>query len=259
MTWKTRPRSNAQGLAAITVGKGPKMLLVHGVGLQGEAWGAQLDALADSFRVTAMDMPGHGASRCLPTTAVLADYTDAIVAALDTPAVVVGHSFGAMIALDMAIRYPEQVAGVAALNAIYRRDEDAKAGVRARANSLDGVSIVDPTAALERWFGSDPSPERDACRDWLCAVDPEGYRRAYTVFAHEDGPSDQGLQGLRCPALFVTGGRESNSTPLMSTAMAALAPQGKAEIFPSAAHMLPMTHAPQVNVILAQFAQRAFS
>lgn len=258
MIWTTGHRSEAGGLAVIAAGEGPVVLLIHGVGLRAEAWGAQIDVLARTCSVLAVDMPGHGDSLRLPATATLADYTDAIAATLDAPAVVIGHSFGAMIALDLAIRHPGRVAGIAALNAIYRRSAEAKAAVRARAESLDGLSMADPSATLERWFGTATSPERDACRDWLCSNDPLGYRTAYGVFASEDGPTDQGLRELHCPALFLTGGQERNSTPEMSHAMATLAPQGHTEVLHDAAHMLPMTNAPQVNAILERFVREVF-
>ncbi len=87
-------------------------------------------------------------------------------------------------------------------------------------------------------------------------MDPEGYKAAYSVFAREDGPADEALRKLSCPALFMTGGREQNSTPAMSRAMAALAPDGRAEIVADAAHMMPMTHPELVNRALLEFAER---
>ncbi|MEI4262635.1 alpha/beta fold hydrolase [Roseovarius sp. D0-M9] len=253
MTWTTQPRSEAGQLSAITAGDGQTVLLIHGVGLRAEAWGAQIAALAGFCRVQAVDMPGHGQSAALSSGAQLADFTDVIAAAINGPAVVIGHSFGAMIALDIAIRHPGKVKAVAALNAVHRRSAAAKAAVMRRAAMLDGVSAADPTATLDRWFGPVPSPEREACREWLCAVDPARYRDAYRVFAAEDGPSDEGLHSLGCPALFLTGADEPNSTPAMSRRMAALAPQGRAKIIPGAAHMLPMTHAAEVSAILEHF------
>jgi pimeloyl-ACP methyl ester carboxylesterase len=253
MTWTTRPRSRAGPLAAITYGEGPVVLLIHGVGLRAEAWCAQIDDVSRACRVVAVDIPGHGQSSALPDTAELADFTDRIVAALDEPAIVVGHSFGAMIALDMAIRHKARVKGVVALNAVYRRDAAAQAAVIARANNLDGKMIADPTATLERWFGGEPSPESNACKDWLQTVDPVGYRKAYRIFAREDGPMEADLKTLDCPALFVTGEQEPNSTPAMSKNMAALVASGRAEIFANAAHMLPMTHAAQLSGLLTTF------
>ena len=259
MTWTTRQRSKSAGRAAIVAGSGPQILLLHGVGLRAEAWGAQIDALAPSFRVIAPDMPGHGESDMTAQTLSLSDYTDAALSHVEGPVLVVGHSMGAMMALDMAHRYPDRVRGVIALNAIFERSEDAKCAVQSRAAELDGVSLTDPDVTLTRWFGSEPSAERDACADWLRNANPAGYKMAYTIFAHSDGPSRTALASLPCPALFITGSEEPNSTPAMSQTMAALAPNGHAKVIKDAAHMMPMTHAAEVNAAITTFAQEVLT
>lgn len=253
MTWTIRPRSSLGQLAAIAAGAGPKIVLIHGVGLRAEAWGAQIDALSSKYEVLAVDLPGHGDSAALGPLAKLAEYADVIAAAINAPAVVIGHSFGAMIALEIALRHPAKLHAVGALNAIHQRSDAAKAAVLSRANSLDGRTNADPDAPLTRWFGTHPSPERDACHAWLSGVDPSGYRDAYSIFAAHDGPTNEELRGLQCPALFLTGAEEPNSTPAMSRRMAALAPRGSCEIIAGAAHMLPMTHAPQANATIEEF------
>ncbi|MCT4610716.1 MAG: alpha/beta hydrolase [Pelagimonas sp.] len=256
MIWTTRPRSDFGALRAIRAGEGPLVLMIHGVGLRAEAWGAQIEALSSRCSVIAVDMPGHGESAMAEGLGGLRDYTDRIVAGLDQPACVIGHSMGAMIALDMGIRYPDKVTGVAALNAIFQRDDAAAQAVQARAGSLDGQSMADPTGTLRRWFGTTPSVAREACHRWLTEVSPAGYRAAYSIFAHEDGPDPQALGQMNCPALFLTGRDEPNSTPQMSEKMAELAPKGQAQIIENAAHMMPMTHAEQVSETLLDFAQR---
>ena len=253
MIWTIRPRSDFGNLAAIQAGEGPLVILLHGVGLQAEAWNAQIDSLASHFAVVAPDMAGHGDSAPLHGSTTLTAHSDLVASAIEQPALVVGHSMGAMIALDLAVRFPDKVRGVAALNAIYRRSPEAAAAVRERADGLDGESRPDPTGTLARWFGDEASPEAEACRAWLTAVDPQAYREAYAVFAREDGPGDADLAALACPALFCTGAAEPNSTPAMSRAMAELAPRGKAVVVPGAAHMMPMTHATEVNDILLNF------
>ncbi|MCT4369204.1 alpha/beta hydrolase [Yangia mangrovi] len=251
MTWTTRPRSDlGGGLAGIVAGaSGPRVLLIHGVGLRAEAWGAQLGALARSCRVIAVDMPGHGQSVARGESG-LADFAGRIAGVLDGPTAIAGHSMGAMIAAELARQLPEKVSGIACLNAIHRRDPAAQQAVKARAAQLDGQSNGDPEPTLNRWFGEDETPARAACRDWLSDVDPQGYRAAYRVFAEEDGPAEATLRGLACPALFMTGALEPNSTPAMSRAMAELAPQGRAAVLPDAAHMMPMTHADEVTAEL---------
>jgi len=256
MTWTTRPRSNIAGLAAITAGSGPLVVLLHGVGLRSEAWNAQIDALTAAHHVLAFDMLGHGGSPLPGPTPQLSDYIQAVAHALPERAVVVGHSMGAVIALGLAQVCPEKLRGVVALNAIYRRGLAAAAAIDARANSLDGVTIADPQATLDRWFGGEHTPARAACQTWLTSVDPAGYRAAYRAFAAQDGPSDASLAKLPCPALFMTGAEEPNSTPAMSHAMAALAREGQSIIAQGAAHMMPMTHPKEVNAALAEFLSR---
>jgi len=253
--WDTRQRADLGGLSAIVSGTGPPMLLIHGVGLRAEAWAGQIDALSSEFTTIAVDLLGHGGSALPDRDLSLADYTNAFAATLDSPTVVVGHSMGAMIALDLAIRFPERVRGVAALNAIHQRSAMARAAVVARAARLDGVGRADPTETLDRWFGSAPSQARDAARTWLGEVNPAGYAMAYRVFADEDGADPQDLKMLTCPALYLTGSDEPNSTPAMSHRMADLTPMGRSIIIDGAAHMMPMTHVDLVNAALLDFAR----
>ncbi|MEC8295319.1 MAG: alpha/beta hydrolase [Pseudomonadota bacterium] len=277
MTWKTQPRSDFGPLQAITVPasngsssqqngsaeKGPLAILLHGVGLRAEAWAAQIPVLSDlGFDVLAPDMPGHGQSAFTPLDNVQG-YAELLGIALtqqtpDRDCLLIGHSMGAMIALELAQQHAKQCIGVIAMNAIFQRETPARAAVAARAAQLDGVSLPDPSPTLTRWFGaetSDPLAERDACHDWLTTVSPRGYQQAYRCFANSDGPTTQSLQTLRCPALFLTGAEEPNSTPAMSIAMADLAPNGRAEVIAGAAHMMPMTHAPETNSAVQSFAK----
>ena len=257
MTWTTRPRSEVGGISFIRVGSGARLYLVHGVGLRAEAWMAQVDELSATRDCRAFDLPGHGGSRAVPRPATLAQYTDRIAAAIDAPGVVAGHSMGAMIVLDLAARYPHLVRGIAALNAIHCRNPKAAEAVRRRAAALSAKERADPEATLTRWFADQDTAERRACRKWLTDVATEHYKTAYDVFAAQNGPSDADLAHLTCPALFMTGGDEPNSTPEMSEAMARIAPHGRAVIVDGAAHMMPMTHAGPVNAELAALIREA--
>lgn len=261
MTWTIPPRSDGpSGLALSRSGSGPAIVLIHGVGLRSESWARQIPALAERFTVIAVDLPGHGQSTPFDTQPALADYADRIAEVIDRqagPVVIAGHSLGALAALEISIRHPDLCAGVAALNAIFRRSKQASDSVRARAGNLPVDRIPDPEPTLRRWFEIDPNPDAEnACRDWLLTVDPAAYKAAYTVFAQTDGPSDDALRGLSCPALFMTGSEEPNSTPAMSASMTALVPEGQCNVVDGAAHMMPMTHFGAVNAALLYFAAR---
>ena len=256
--WSPRPRIQLTNkLTGWTAGSGPSLLLLHGVGLNADAWAAQIDSLSADYRVIAIDMPGHGESDRLQHADNLASYSDCIVEvinALDSPVFLVGHSMGALIALDIAIRYPQKLEKVVAMNAIFQRSDEALLAVRQRAQELSGISNPDPTTTLQRWFADELNlPAAIACRLWLETVDPKGYQQAYRVFANETGPLASELGRLSVPALFLTGAEEPNSTPEMSRAMAEVTPDAQAVVIEGAAHMMPMTHAAAVNKVILDF------
>ena len=262
MISKTLPRSEIAGHPTIVAGQGRPVLLLHGVGLRAEAWQPQIEALCRTHRVIAPDMPGHGDTPCPDAPMAIEGYAQALLPVLETlaePATLVGHSMGAMIGLDLANRAPDKVCAVAALNAVFERSSDAVKAVKSRAEALDGVTAPDPTQTLVRWFGTALSPERAACELWLRNVDPMGYKLAYSAFASAEIPNRQGLTTLHCPALFMTGASEPNSTPDMSRKMAELAPKGRSLIVEGAAHMMPMTHAEEVNAALMQLSDEVWS
>ena len=250
MTWTIQPRSEgAGGLAYWRAGSGPVLILVHGVGLRAEAWAGVVPTLSGHFDIHCVDIPGHGVS-ALRNEQSLDNYVDrfeAFASGFGGPIFVAGHSMGAMITLELAARMPEHVAGIAALNAIYRRSPEAAKAVQQRAAALRSDEVTSPDGTLTRWFGDAPegalATARVTCKDWLTNADPVGYATAYSVFAHHDGPSDALLKNLTCPALFQTGEADANSTPEMSHRMSGLTSQGHAQTVPGAAHMMPMTHA----------------
>lgn len=224
------------------------VVLLHGVGLRAEAWAALVPELSDVAEVHALDMPGHGASP-LAGAAHLADFSERVagyIAELGRAVHLVGHSMGALITLDIATRGLAPLVSASSLNGIFRRSPQARASVQARAAVMADRAAPDPTAPLARWFGTDPTealrPAHAACQAMLQGADPVGYKTAYGVFAHSDGPQDAALAALRLPLLCLTGEGDGNSTPAMSQAMARLAPMGRAAVIASAAHMLPMTH-----------------
>ena len=256
--WARRPRCEIiEGLSAWQAGEGQPVVLIHGVGLNADAWGAQARPLSAHCQLTAIDMPGHGDSQLLPGNPTLVDFSNPVATAIKTlgkPVILIGHSMGALLALDIAMRFPSRAKAVVAMNAIFQRSAEALQAVQQRASQLTGASNPDPTPTLSRGFGDAlETADATACRQWLAQVNPAGYQQAYRVFANDPGPSPRELAQLSVPALFITGSNEPNSTPAMSRAMAELAPAGQAAVVDGAAHMMPMTHAPQVNQHLLTF------
>lgn len=97
----------------VQAGTGPDVVLVHGSPGSLEDWEPILARLSPRFRVTAFDRPGHGysggAERPHTPAENAAVALDLIRALGLRDAVLVGHSFGGAVALDLAIRRPAEV------------------------------------------------------------------------------------------------------------------------------------------------------
>lgn len=97
-------------------GSGPPVLFLHGMGSSRWAFWEIMEAQPVPGTLWALDLPGFGASSWPRRRQTLDDFTDAVKAFVDAVDLVrpilVGHSFGAMVAGEAAIRYPETFAGV---------------------------------------------------------------------------------------------------------------------------------------------------
>ncbi|MFM9978268.1 MAG: alpha/beta fold hydrolase BchO [Sphingomonadaceae bacterium] len=111
--WPNRAASRFVKAAGLTLhvqimGAGPALLLLHGTGAATHSWRALMPLLAEGFTVIAPDLPGHGFTRGVladgATLPSVARGVAALMTALEVnPAVIVGHSAGAAIAIRMAL------------------------------------------------------------------------------------------------------------------------------------------------------------
>jgi aminoacrylate hydrolase len=96
-------------------GEGPPLVLISGFGGTAGYWEPQLAALQERYSVVLLDQRGTGRSEARPVTS-LDQLTDDVVAVLDACGIeaahVIGHSLGGSIALRLAARYADRVAGL---------------------------------------------------------------------------------------------------------------------------------------------------
>jgi len=237
------------------------VILIHGVGLNSSIWMPQIKALAGDYRVVAFDLLGHGESSLPPEDVTLGDLTDQLHAIMNingfAKAHLVGHSMGAVVALDYALTHPTWVLSIIGLNAVYCRSPSQRAAVETRSRDLvfnPSRAFVDQT--IERWFGTPDGPvseKAEPIRSMLNGVSMEGYGRVYRLFAQSDDAHRHSLQDLRPPAMFLTGSDDPNSTPAMSEAMAAAAPYGSVHIFPGLRHLMAWTEPDVINPVITSF------
>lgn len=254
---------HSQGLRYYRKGAGEPLLLIHGVGLCAESWYKQLDYLSQYYEVIAIDLPGHGDSDPLSSQSPdVSSYADVIVNVIhelyNCRVHIIGHSLGALIALHLASHQAEICRSLTALTSVYQRSNAASKAVQQRATTLASEKITDVAMTpLLRWFPvSDPESNAeyiDHCARWLNDANTKQYAAAYHAFANATDLADQSIKEITCPALFLTGELDPNSTPEMSNALAQLTPAGAVAIIKNARHMLQLTHASEVNHTIHEF------
>jgi pimeloyl-ACP methyl ester carboxylesterase len=100
----------------------PTIVLVHGYGDSFTSWDAWIPVLATSYRVIALDLPGHGLTRApddwTPSAATFLETLDGFAKATSLPRfVLAGNSMGGGIAWGFAIAHPERVRGLVLVDA----------------------------------------------------------------------------------------------------------------------------------------------
>ena len=97
-------------------GDGRQVLLLHGLASTCHIWDLVAPLLAEDFRIAAMDQRGHGQSAQVDDgydfAAVLGDAAAMIEHLGWQRPIVVGHSWGADVALELAVAHPELVSGL---------------------------------------------------------------------------------------------------------------------------------------------------
>ncbi|HZT03635.1 MAG TPA: alpha/beta hydrolase [Steroidobacteraceae bacterium] len=101
---------------------GPSILFIHGWPQDGHAFRLVMAGLQDRFRVAAIDLPGIGRSKGLPSSGAkltLARYVHSVVkAARLEELTLVGHDIGGQIVYAFLRAYPDAIARAAILNVV---------------------------------------------------------------------------------------------------------------------------------------------
>ena len=109
--------SDGQALTGYEAGSGPDAVLIHGTLVTSEEMGASLlGPFARRFRTVAFDRPGHGVSTRPTGQGALSQQARFVREGIDKLGlrrpVLVGHSIGGSLALQLALDAPERYAGV---------------------------------------------------------------------------------------------------------------------------------------------------
>ena len=90
-------------------GEGPDIVLIHGWGMNSAVWNSVERRLSKKYRVTRIELPGHGASEYDPQQSALTDWAEACLAVAPACAIWIGWSLGGQLAIQAALGAPERI------------------------------------------------------------------------------------------------------------------------------------------------------
>lgn len=242
------------------------LVFVHGVGMNADVWQSQIEYFNDSYQVIAYDFLGHGESPMPNDKPTLDDYVEQLNRLVEHIGVssfsLVGHSMGALVSVAFALKYPDKVQSLIAINVVFNRTQTEQNRVLQKAERVIESGEIGSTAqTLKRWFSGKESAEElikiAKIKQWLMNISPHGYGCAYRLFALSDKAFVNKLSLLTAPVLYLTGDDDPNSTPAMSKQMAELTPNGEFFSIAGEAHMMTYIAPKKINTLIKTFLTKA--
>lgn len=249
-----------------TAGTGPPLLFIHGLGSSSRDWERQIAAFARRHRVIAVDLRGHGQSDKPPgpysITLFASDITALLIALNATPAHIVGHSLGGMIAFELAVQTPELVQSLVIVNSA---PEAPSSTLRERLR----LAI----AFLQRWltvrlFGMRkmgellavrlfPKPEQADLRRAMIERWAANDRRAYMAATRALlgwSVADR-LAAIACPTLVIAAEEDYTSIDFKAAYVAKM-PNAELVTIKDSRHFTPVDQTEAFNTALFSFLER---
>ena len=239
-------------------GEGPPLLLLHGTGAATHSWRGLAPLLSPHFRLTAVDLPGHGFTQRPPqrlfTLPGMAAGIADLLRTLDVaPVLVIGHSAGAAVMLRFALdcRRDGGAAprGLVSINgALKPYGGNAARWMAPVAKAL----FLNPfTPRLFAWRAGGRAAVERLIRNTGSTVDPEGVGHYSTLVANPDHvaaalgmmanwdlqPLARDMPGLDVPLLLIAGGNDRAIKPDDVHAVRALVPGARAEVLRGLGHL----------------------
>lgn len=252
-----------------STGAGPGVVCLHANGSSSAQWRSLSDALSADHHVLAPDLYGAGRSPDWPSDSKIAlqdevDFLAPVFAQAGEPFVLVGHSYGAAVALVAALTWPTRVRALAIYEPTLFAAVDK---LQPRPNGTEGIhaAVVASVAALDArdpheaarhfidyWMGAAsfaamPGPRRQAIAEAMRNV-----RRWAHALTTEPTPPDA-FAALHLPVLYMQGAASPASAHAVARALIPRLPKVKVVEFAGLGHMAPVTHPDIINAEIVRF------
>ena len=250
-------------------GTGPGVVCLHCNASSSSQWRDLLEALAPRFRVLAPDAYGAGKSVDWPSDRVIrlqdeADFIEPVLAAAGDPFFLVAHSYGAAVALRVALANPNRVRGMVLYEPTLFSLIDT---VSAPPNAADGIRHAvqaagqaldagDPALAAEHfidyWMGPRAWEKTPEPRKAPIAASVVNVRRwAHALFTEPSALA--AFRTLDMPIVYMQGKATTPSALGVARLLTGVLPRVEVVEFDGLGHMGPVTHPHVVNPVIARF------
>ncbi|MEX2309033.1 MAG: alpha/beta fold hydrolase [Pirellulales bacterium] len=238
-------------------GKGPVVILLHGLGGDGSRWAPTMDVLAGDFRVIALDQIGFGES-----DKPLANYNHGMLAEFLVEfiktigiekASLVGHSMGAFVAMYTAVHHPEAVDRLALVDG---------GGLVNAPRSPHLVQIQNGTTLAEtREYFELMFYDKSRVTDEM--VQENFMRRlrvSYTISKMQEARakglatiSEEEARGIRAPTLILWGKHDELLDPSDAAVLDRVIPNSRAVLIEESGHIPQVEQPQQFNQLVRDF------
>jgi pimeloyl-ACP methyl ester carboxylesterase len=255
------------------VGAGPGVVCLHSNASSSAQWRALMELLAPTQRVFAVDSYGSGGSPEWHSDRVIAladevAFIEPVLERAGAPLALVGHSYGAAVALIAALANPGRVRALAlyeptlfSLIEAEKPTPNEADGIRnAVAASLIELAAGNRNGAAERfidyWMGSGAWKQTPESRKPQIAASVMNVRRWAHALTSEPTPL-AAFRTLDIPVLYMVGKRSTASAHGVARLLTAALPRVEVVEFEKLGHMGPVTHPEPVNTAIRQFLERS--
>jgi len=254
-------------------GTGPGVVCLHANASTSGQWRGLLELLAPTFRVFAPDLYGAGKSPEWPPDRVISlrdevALIEPVLTRAQPPLALVGHSYGAAVALVAALATPGRFRTLVlyepTLFSVLDADtpppneaDDIRTVVKEASRAVDAG---DHDAAAKRfidfWMGADSWEQMPAQRRLPIAASVVSVGRWGHALLTEPAPLDA-FRSLEIPVLYMVGTASPAAAHGVARVLTRALPNVERVEFEGLGHMGPVTHPEVVNPVIARFLNRA--
>jgi 2-hydroxy-6-oxonona-2,4-dienedioate hydrolase len=250
------------------MGRGPTVVLLHGLGADGTRWERNIGPLSRNFRVIALDQIGFGQSdkpMANYHNGMLSEFLVRFLAAIGVAnASLIGNSMGAQVALHAAVHHPEVVDRLVLVDGGNVRPAGAPAPppmAPERQRIMNGVTSEE-TRELLGLLIHDKNLITDRMVDETLMTHLQSSYAIGKIL--EAGPklnslSEEEVRTVKSPALIIWGNNDALTGPAAADRLVGIIPGARRVVIDDAGHMPQWERPDEFNRVVAEFLKDDFS